>query len=607
MTRHWRAALALGLMMVGAEAQAQRAPRLSPMAQAVVEERAKILEEAQASGDWYAAELACRELVDRSAAWCSNRDIDALREAERGRRLFRLARLAGEDQDKAFVAAMVNDPGLSAHFLFAWSEQEDDEEWAVRRLLELIEKYAADVGRLPALAAATALVHDRPDRITKRMNENSVTGPDPLELFAFLARNERRLSTPPARQPVEALAFVVDATESIEEMEWALDRYQGQPRIGSRFFEISYDTEHFARGAPKKLTESGEYSLRAILQHGGVCVDQAYFASNVGKALGVPTVTVSARGADVGHCWVGFVEGRGRRVAWNMESGRYDAYEQVEGAVWVPHRDEMRPDSEVALLAGFLSEPDEDRWDAVAAASAVRLWTVSPIEGELEALGKGRPMRRTARTRSSEDRLELLELGLRGCPTYVDGWLLLADLAGTGELDAAQTRAWANSLERLCGDDYPAFAVGVLTNMIVVRPDAAERQRLWDWAYSKFDERKDVAARIRLEQAQDAEEQGDKAKAWSLRTEVVDRYANDTPVVISAFMAMERSLRAEGKVGELPGLYERAWARMTRPSQMGGAFRTGSNWYRVGAMYLAVLTEAGDTRARDVRRRLSAG
>ena len=62
----------------------------------------------------------------------------------------------------------------------------------------------------------------------------------------------------------------------------------------------------------KKVTAAG-WSLPNILQHGGVCADQAYFAVTVGKSIGVPTAYTIGLGGEVGHAWVGFLQARGKR------------------------------------------------------------------------------------------------------------------------------------------------------------------------------------------------------------------------------------------------------------------------------------------------------
>lgn len=74
--------------------------------------------------------------------------------------------------------------------------------------------------------------------------------------------------------PAELLAWVVDTTAAIEEMQWALAKYRGDPAVGSRFFDIEYDYAAFKTGATKKVTEAG-FNLPNILKHGGVCADQA--------------------------------------------------------------------------------------------------------------------------------------------------------------------------------------------------------------------------------------------------------------------------------------------------------------------------------------------
>ncbi len=62
------------------------------------------------------------------------------------------------------------------------------------------------------------------------------------------------------------------------------------------------------------------YTLAEIKQKGGVCVDQAYFASMTAKANGIPAMTISGEGDRGAHAWFGYEESR---TSWNLSTGRY--------------------------------------------------------------------------------------------------------------------------------------------------------------------------------------------------------------------------------------------------------------------------------------------
>jgi hypothetical protein len=62
-------------------------------------------------------------------------------------------------------------------------------------------------------------------------------------------------------------------------------------------------------------------------------VDQAYFATQAGKARGVPTLLFSGPGQDGRHAWFGYL-GPGRR--WQLDAGRYEAQKYVTGIAYDP-------------------------------------------------------------------------------------------------------------------------------------------------------------------------------------------------------------------------------------------------------------------------------
>jgi hypothetical protein len=90
------------------------------------------------------------------------------------------------------------------------------------------------------------------------------------------------------------------------------------------------------------MTWSGEpYTLQAILKAGGICVDQAYFASEAGKARGIPTLLFTGSGQDARHAWFGFLDGEHK---WQLDAGRYAEQRLVTGnaidpQTWMPMSD----------------------------------------------------------------------------------------------------------------------------------------------------------------------------------------------------------------------------------------------------------------------------
>jgi hypothetical protein len=93
------------------------------------------------------------------------------------------------------------------------------------------------------------------------------------------------------------------------------------------------------------------YKLADILSAGGICADQAFFATQVGKARGVPTLFFYGSGNDGRHAWFGFLDGNRK---WQLDAGRYAEQRFVTGFARDPQTWGELTDHEIKFLAeGF--------------------------------------------------------------------------------------------------------------------------------------------------------------------------------------------------------------------------------------------------------------
>jgi hypothetical protein len=199
----------------------------------------------------------------------------------------------------------------------------------------------------PSLALAIALVYDVPPPPDWPHGQVPATLlprklPAPLETFAFLAEQDRtRKSFLRLRKlGAEELKFAVDMAANFDDLRWStkvvdvpLDRFDKVYGL------IRYRIDRVRNNNPS--WNSGNYSLPRILAEGGICVDQAYFACQVGKARGVPTLLFRGAGLDGRHAWFGYLDGHG---AWQLDAGRYAEQRFVTGVAinpqtWAPLTD----------------------------------------------------------------------------------------------------------------------------------------------------------------------------------------------------------------------------------------------------------------------------
>ncbi len=556
---------------------------------------------------------------DRLAAYGNPRgDAESFRVAGRWLRLLRHLEKVPKEQRGAALRTLREHEPLASALSRALDPEHDDIAKVYALVCRLGEERRAMLGRFGELGAAVALVHDEPPSFER------ARASDALRVFDYFTTVSDRAPVSATRLPVELLVFVVDTPADADELWWALNRYPNERRPGKKFFEINYDSDNFKRNKPLKL-DAHDFTLQSILKVGGVCRHQAYYASQVSKALGIPSVIDSARGAGTGHAWVGYLDTTASPPRWNFDEGRYTEYKGLMGNVRHPQTRRDTPDSTVALTAQFVFEPVAARElsrslvDAAArlgvfageGAVVARAGRKAASPGEYPpAVEWGGAKPREARAYSVASRLALLEEAINASPASAHAWGAVASMAGGGSLDHNQIVRWSEAAVKFCGTDYPDFALEVLAPMFEGEEDPARQDRLWEWAYDTFyrgvkDARRrrvDLAAMIRFAQGEQCEKHGRLGSAWDRYKQVIVEFPNDGPFAVEAVARCAEMLKKHGKPAEeMVSLYKDAWRRIEKPGEMSREFALGSNWFRVGKAYERVLKDAGrENEARSV-------
>jgi hypothetical protein len=254
--------------------------------------------------------------------------------------------------DPEFVAATLADPV----FLRFWSEsfgKADFAPKAIRNLEAIWKRSRADWKEFLSLALAIALVADQkppgfwphqqvtPGEVPRR----ELPAQEQFDLWVKAARGGK-LAKQPSLLSARDLMFVVDSPLDPSEFAWVRDTQMLAPRDPSRSFQsIRYDS---ARGAGNVLDwPHGPYRLERIREFGGICVDQAYYAATLAKAVGIPALLLSGQGRDGGHAWIGFMKGP---QMWDFGVGRYREGNYGTGFALDPQSWNPISDHELALL-----------------------------------------------------------------------------------------------------------------------------------------------------------------------------------------------------------------------------------------------------------------
>jgi hypothetical protein len=206
---------------------------------------------------------------------------------------------------------------------------------AVFRILDELHRLdPAAFKKRPNLALAIAIVYDVAPPPTWPHGQVPVDVlprrfPAPAEAFAWWSRQEQlgRTYQPLSRLGADELKFVVDVSATFPELEWA-QKTANLPlaQLAGAYTMVRYRNDRAAGGVA--LWPGRSYRLPDILAAGGICADQAYFATQVGKARGVPTLLFYGAGNDGRHAWFGFLKSDGK---WELDAGRYAEQRFVTG------------------------------------------------------------------------------------------------------------------------------------------------------------------------------------------------------------------------------------------------------------------------------------
>lgn len=554
------------------------------------------------------------QLFTQVVAYGSARDdVELFREVVLKRRMVK--HLLGVDKSQRYelLIFLREHPRLSNAMVLLGEQQNDKqlaEAYAVLSKLRNSGWGSSVNDKYANLVAALCFVHDVD--FQRGINENLLKSPDVVDIFGYYLTNEKRMEFGIQDMPAELLTYVVDTTATIDEMQWALDRYDKDRNVGKRFFEIKYDLQHVTQGTAKKCTTMG-YNLPNILLYGGVCADQAYYAVSVGKALGIPTAYTTGCDATVGHAWAGYLETRGRTVKWNFSAGRYQSYQAIRGSVIDPVTLKIIPDSYAAILAELSHTSELDRENAMALTDAALF--LKNIENDNKSANyppdssvwagtdsKTKRKVRNLKARSITDPTEqedLLEAALRNYPEYINGWLEIGNLAEKGVLNFDRCKYWSDSLFKLCGRAYPDFCLDVVTPMISSVSDYIQQNELWDNAFKIFNYREDLAANIRFTQGKLFEDNGDDETAVKYYEDIINRFLESGPFVIQALDRIDKLLIKHNQADRILDMYKNVWNRLKPPRQSAVQFFRQSNWFIIGFKYSQYLRQAGDIHTAD--------
>jgi len=205
----------------------------------------------------------------------------------------------------------------------------DVKKQALQNLIQLAQANTDDLHEYAALGIAYGLVFDQPfpnnwPHYQVAQDAVPIGDLDIVQRFNFYvqANRDKKTALDLTQQSFENLKFLVDSKVKLSELEYAQANSLPYSDFAKAFFSINY-TEGRSLNWP-----SATYTLKDIETNGGICVDQAYYATILGKGRGIPTIFFTGQGSGGGHAWFGYLSHDGR---WELDCGRYASQNYPKG------------------------------------------------------------------------------------------------------------------------------------------------------------------------------------------------------------------------------------------------------------------------------------
>jgi hypothetical protein len=291
--------------------------------------------------------------------------------------------LLGKPDNLQTFIALGEDETLS-HLLVEKMVPKNVKAQTLQNLINLAQAGMADLHEYAALGVAFSLVFDEPfpnDWPHAQVSQSAVPigDLDIVKRFQFYvqANRDKKLELDPTQLRVEDLKYLVDSEVSLSELAYAQDESGKIPydHFADAFFSITYNESRVSSENQAFKWNFPTYKLSDIETHGGICVDQAYYAFLLGKGRGIPTIFFTGQGISGGHAWFGYLSRSGK---WELDCGRYASQNYPKGYALDPQTWQQINDSTLQRLA-----KDGDSDPRYRPAKAALAWAQMHYDGPL--------------------------------------------------------------------------------------------------------------------------------------------------------------------------------------------------------------------------------
>jgi len=509
-----------------------------------------------------------------------------------------------DEETRAFLKWLLAQRKLCARFCHALDARDDPvKAIAIFKRLKAVEKLDERTFLAHGeLAIALAVIWD--GFRWHRWARHPVAEDQPEQLLVYYAKPDPRMALQARALPYELLVFVVNHPLSAEEREFALAEYGRGYSPRKAFFDVEWNKKLSpAHGTGRDIP----YTLMNIRKLGGVCMEQAYFSSCVGKCVGLPAVYCCGAGKRGGHAWVGALRQARPGSLWNFKAGRYSYDHYWKGVVDDPTARTRLTDGEVMMTAGCLAVPIERRERAAARRNlALWLWRGCPEpqarpagrrgrRRPVERVQPGEPVEPPAELSDDQKKLvhKLLLEAVELDPFSRRTWDGVAVVAASRTFSVDEAQMFNERLFRHIGKVSPDFVCHTFRKFLGVIEEQAVRDRMYEQAFAYFRARPDLGAELKVAQGAMWEKDGAPEKALDAYVDALASFPKDGHVTMSAARRIDQVL-AKGEPAKAVAVLEKLWVQVS--AQRGSLSEKREALRIVGENLLKYMRKTADKR-----------
>jgi transglutaminase-like putative cysteine protease len=440
-----------------------------------------------------------------------------------------------------------------------------------------------------------------------------------VESFNYYSDPKRQFRYDLKEMPFELSRYLADTRLNIAERDWAARKYFRTADLGPAYFDVKYDNDSYMKKVPKKI-DALDFTLPNLFKVGGVCIEQAYYASEVAKALGVPAAIVYGKGeSGIEHAWFTYFQlnPAGTSASWAGGAGRYQNQLYFTGNVFNPATGKQILDSELVLVGAAALLPLKRREQAESATALAKIAAEACREGGKE--GDVEPLKALAADyQARQDQAKdttapkvmldwvkaknkidtamiggLLDLAIQRNIAYGQAWQTIVSLRKEKRLSVAKLDSFFNVLIGKTAEAYPEQSCQMILELVPTLEEPAKRDAAYKKSLAVYGRRPDLKGKILLAIGDEAREKGDAKQAIRIYQAAAMECVAVPDIVLPAAAKAEELLVADKKKDEAMRMYQALFAK-TSKEDCALEIRKETSNYKLGTRLAELLREAGN-------------